>query len=315
MTTPIRFVASVAERDVDFVLLEELSVNDEFCDWFATRCFERPVFRSRNQTLHSVSESVLGESDLEFIFESDDAGILAVLIENKISAVPQPEQAQRYVKRGENGKRDQKWNDFQTCLVAPKKYLNAGNSAAEYNVNISYEEILAFFVSRRRRDERYAFKARLVREAIEQNRRGFQQVVSKEMTEFAKAYVADAKSRYPSCGVVEAKDRAAGNTWLSFRPAVLRPGVTIEHQLTAGFAKLFFANAAADIDHYRTVLKPFLPADVEPAVTGKSVQVSIAVPKIDPVARTFADQEVDARKGMDAVHQLIELYQQAKATI
>jgi hypothetical protein len=262
-----------------------------------------------------VSDSVLGETDLQFLFKSDDDGILAVLIENKISAAPQPEQALRYVKRGENGKRDQKWSDFQTCLVAPEKYLTAGNGAADYTVRVSYEEIMAFFISRRRRDERYTFKARLVREAIEQNRRGFQAVVNKEMTEFAKAYVTAAKALHPTCGIVEAKERAAGNTWMSYRPSVLRPGVTIEHQVTAGFAKLFFANAAANIEHYRAVLKPFLPDDMEPTVSGKSIQVSISVPKLHPLSRPFAEQDKDARAGMDAVQKLIDIYTRAKPAL
>jgi len=122
----LKFVASVAERDLDFVLVEELSVNDEFCDWFTSRLYREPVFASSIGAWHSVSDASLGETDVLYMFKSDEDGRIAVLIENKIDAGAQPTQAARYQQRGEKGKQAKDWDDFMTCLVAPSQYLIGG---------------------------------------------------------------------------------------------------------------------------------------------------------------------------------------------
>jgi hypothetical protein len=73
----------------------------------------------------------------------------------------------------EKGKQAKDWDDFMTCLIAPTQYLSEGNQVESYDAQISYEELMSFFVSRRGRDSRYLFKAQLIREAIEKNRRGY----------------------------------------------------------------------------------------------------------------------------------------------
>src|SRR5271165_2380191 len=106
----LRFVASVAERDLDFLLVEELSVNGEFCDWITSRLYGKPVFASSIGAWHSVSDAALGETDVLYMFRSDDDGRFAILIENKIDAGAQPKQAERYRQRGEKGKQATDWD-------------------------------------------------------------------------------------------------------------------------------------------------------------------------------------------------------------
>jgi hypothetical protein len=304
----LRFVASVAERDIDFLLLEELSVNNEFCDWFTSRLYGKPIFRERVDVLHSVSHAQLGESDLIFQFLSDDGGNMAILIENKIDARAQPLQGDRYRLRGELGKGTEDWNDFSTCVVAPARYLSAGNRTDAYDYQLSYEEILSFFISRRSRAPRYVFKARLVREAIEQNRRGHQAEISEEMTQFVQAYCEYAARISPASGVQAAKPRPAGNTWVMFNPAGFPKRITLAHQLTAGYAKLFIADAAAEAEKHKAEIGPTLPGNVEFGVSGKSVTLSVEVPKLHPIEHTFAQEEEHAKVGIQAIGELIALY-------
>src|SRR5882672_3082754 len=80
----LNFVESINERDIDFLLLEELQVSAEFRDWLSSRVFGRPIFKSHTGAWHSVVDPVLGESDLVFIFEAEDGTGTAILIENKI---------------------------------------------------------------------------------------------------------------------------------------------------------------------------------------------------------------------------------------
>jgi len=62
--------------------------------------------------------------------------------------------------------------------VAPAQYLDSAKQAESYDRQVSYEEVMSFFVSRRARDARYLYKARLIQEAIEKNRRGYQAILS-----------------------------------------------------------------------------------------------------------------------------------------
>jgi len=105
----LKFVASIAERDIDLLVMEELSVSEEFREWFSSRVFGEPIYQSKIGTWHSVSDSQLGESDLIFLFEAVDGSRVAILIENKIDAPPQPKQGERYRLRGEKGQKEGYW--------------------------------------------------------------------------------------------------------------------------------------------------------------------------------------------------------------
>src|SRR6516164_4089717 len=88
---------SVAERDIDLLLLEEFHVSDSFARWFWKRAFRQdaPV-RARLSAWHSIADTQLGESDLIVAYQDDLGSRLAVLIENKVTAISQPNQAERY---------------------------------------------------------------------------------------------------------------------------------------------------------------------------------------------------------------------------
>jgi hypothetical protein len=307
----LKFVASVAERDIDFLLVEELSVNDEFCDWFTSRLYRKPIFAKTIGAWHSVTGEKGRESDIVYLFKSDDDGRVAVLIENKIDAPPQPRQGDDYRERGRVGKQNGEWDEFITCIVAPAQYLGFGKQAESYDRQVSYEEVMSFLVSRRARDPRYLYKARLIREAIEKNRRGYQAIVSPEMSKFVEAYVEFAKQVNPSCGVQEAKPRAAGSTWVGFKPAGISKNVSLAHQMTAGFSKLFIANGAEQADALKARFAPHLTQGVEFGVSGKSVSLSVAVPKIDPLGHSFEEEKPHVRKGIEAIDLLTKIYRQA----
>jgi hypothetical protein len=310
----LKFVASVAERDLDFVLVEELSVNAEFCDWFTSRLYRKPVFVSSIGAWHSVTDAILGETDVLYMFKSDDDGRIAVLIENKIDAGAQPKQAERYRRRGEKGKQAKDWDDFMTCLIAPTQYLSGGNQAESYDAQISYEELMSFFVSRRGRDSRYLFKAQLIREAIEKNRHGYQAEISPEMTEFVKWYCEYALRISPACGVQEARPRPEGSTWVLFKPAGFPGAVSIYHQLTRGFAKLLIGGAADQAETLKLRFAPFLTEGVEFSTSGKSLSLSVVVPKVDPLLHSFKEEETHVREGIVAIDRLATIYRQAIGT-
>jgi len=146
----LNFVASIAERDIDLLLVEEFTVNAQFGKWFISHLAETskdlPVMEKGLGAWHSVTELGLGESDIVFLFESTDSAEVALLIENKVHAVAQPERDKRYRERGKLGIETGKWNDFRTCLIAPARYLALHQMTEEYDGFVSYEDLRAFFL-------------------------------------------------------------------------------------------------------------------------------------------------------------------------
>jgi len=287
----LKFVASIAERDIDLLVLEELSVSDEFREWFSSRVFGEPIFQSKIGAWHSVSDAQLGESDIVFLFEAIDGPRTAILIENKICAPPQPQQGQRYRFRGEKGLTEGYWEKFKTCVIAPSKYLSSSTHSESYDINISYEELLAYFQSRSPRGERFQYKARVLLEGIEQNRRRHQPEFNEQMTQFVSDYYAYASVEYAYLGMQEAKPRPAGSTWIMFYPKSFAKSLSLSHQLTAGLVKVFFNGQAESFAELQEKYTSILPRNASLELAGKSVSISIEVPKLDPLATSFSDQK------------------------
>ena len=289
----LKFVASIGERDIDLLVMEELSVSNEFREWLSSRVFGEPIYQAKIGVWHSVADSQLGESDLLFLFEAVDGPRTAILIENKIDAPPQPQQGKRYSLRGQKGLKEGYWEKFKTCVIAPAKYLTSSKHTESYDVKVSYEEILAYFQSRRFRDERFQYKARILLEGIEQNRRGYQPEYNEKITKFVSDYFAFVSKEYAHLGMQEAKPRPAGSTWVMFYPKAFPKDINLVHQLTAGLVKVFFKGQAEFYDTLYEKYNSKLPDKASIEITGKTVAIVIEVPKIDPLSISFSEQ-IDA---------------------
>ncbi|HET6726146.1 MAG TPA: PD-(D/E)XK nuclease superfamily protein [Gammaproteobacteria bacterium] len=295
----MNFVSHVTERDIDFLILEELTVSVGFREWFSSRTFGEPVYGAEIETWHSVTDGALGESDLVFIFESNGGERTAILIEDKIDAPPQPKQAERYRSRGENGLKGGDWDNFKTALVAPNKYIGVPTNGAAYDVAISYEEILAYFCSRCHEDERFDYKAKILLEGIEQNRRGYHAESNEEITRFIFDYYTFAAQQNASLGMQQPKPRPAGSTVIVFYPSSFAKGIVLKHQITVGQVTAFFRDCADWMMLLEQKYRNYLPPGATIAQSGKSsVVISMAVPKIDPVSVPFAEQEQKVREAL-----------------
>ena len=119
----LNFVASIAERDIDLLFLEEISVSTSFQTWIANHLFEDAADLTFLGAWHSVSDAELGESDLLAIYLHKEGGKVAALIEDKINAPRTERQAARYKERGRKGVGSGSWASFVTCLLAPDRYV------------------------------------------------------------------------------------------------------------------------------------------------------------------------------------------------
>lgn len=305
--TELKFIASVAERDVDFIVLEELEASAEFGAWFSARIFGIPVFKAQIGAWHSVTEAGLGESDIVFLFEATDGSTQSILIENKVDAPPQPDQGGRYQQRGELGVQRGDWEEFRTCIIAPHRYLGSAKHCETYDAEISYEEIMEYFEERGVHDRRSAFRARVMKEGIEQNRRGYQGIVSEATTVFFKEYISFARDRFPELGVQEAKPKPAGSSWIRFYPVGKSKGNLVLHQLSAGYGKVLLGGKADELDAYREKYADQPVADLEVARAGKSLGLVIPVPKINPATEPFAACQTRVSEAMQKLAELVAI--------
>lgn len=295
---------AVAERDVDLLLLEELVVSAEFLAWWLRHAGVQDANDAVClQAQHSVTDPRLGESDLVVMYSLPQCEPHALLIENKINARPQRDQALRYKQRGEAGIEAGLWRSFRTCIVAPQRYLDATGDANVYDARISYEAVRTWFLERGS-DARAVFRSRVLTEAIEQSRRGYMLEADKRMTEFHHRYWECASTEFPELELQEPGPKPAGSTWIEIRPEVLQPDRRIYHKLTAGVVDLQLDGRAAQAEAIENDLSALLGSDTEVVVTGKSSSVRIRVPLLDPFA-DFAEQVSAARAGMRAAYRLV----------
>ena len=125
---------------MDLILLEELNSNNHFARWFVKE-LELPELTKNNSTWRSISGYGQGETDLLLSYNSNEE-LIFVLIENKLDADFQERQFDRYQKRGEKYKSDNKCSQFYSILVAPKQYAENQNDFEKY---ITYEDFKSYF--------------------------------------------------------------------------------------------------------------------------------------------------------------------------
>jgi hypothetical protein len=138
------------ERDIDRIICEEIYSSQKFFDLFTTKLSRKgskvlSIFHSKRTKKSECDKNEYGETDIEVIYEYENEKH-AILIEDKISAEPQPDQAERYKNRGEKDVREGRYVDFVTFIVAPQRYLdNPANMTDKYDYAITHDEIAKYF--------------------------------------------------------------------------------------------------------------------------------------------------------------------------
>jgi hypothetical protein len=91
-----RYLATVVERDIDLLLMEEFHLSEDFVCWFCGKIgFDAVTFAG---AWHSVSDTD-GQTDLLLRVLREERRV-GVLIENKVGAPEQDLQGERYHLRG-----------------------------------------------------------------------------------------------------------------------------------------------------------------------------------------------------------------------
>lgn len=182
------------ERDIDLLLVEELYAAHDFVVWMAAQCgisgrlVSWDVKHSKRRTR--------SRREIDIFVETGhvDGTRAALLIENKLDATEQPDQAESY--RKELEVLDEGFHRAAMIIVCPEAYsAQYPDFIGKFDATVTYEMIAAWF--RDQIDEagadtilRHDFRAAILDQAIHKHRRGYTPIPDKVVGNFNALYVA-----------------------------------------------------------------------------------------------------------------------------
>lgn len=285
-------VEAIQERDVDIILLEELSTDISFCQWLV-RELSLPELTNLNGAWRSITDFGLGETDILFSYNSCEKRIF-VLIENKLDAYFQNNQFERYQKRAAEYLKKCECEEAHSVLVAPKLYVENQTDFENY---ISYEAIakrLEFAGSKRN-----IFKSELLKIAIEKQRRGYQPVNSEPVQGFWQLYWQYREANHQSLKMKKPGIIPHFSDWPKLYDDRLK-GIIFYHKLGQGNVDATFTSLNEEIEFN---LRGYLPDGAELVKHNKSISVRIFSGKIDRT-KEFESQIDLVKNGLDNIEKL-----------
>jgi len=176
---------SIQEFRIDFLLEEEFACNINFLRSFAAQC---GLACEPQLVLEVLHESRHGPTwiDLLVVFRAirptQEVVRLALLVEDKITAPPQPDQAKRYKEIGDAGL-GKSWDEFRTVLVAPSVYKG---EKEKFQAFVALEDVVAWLSP----DDpiRLDFRCDRIAKAIEKKNKSGVQNPDLTMTELKNRY-------------------------------------------------------------------------------------------------------------------------------
>lgn len=285
-------IESIQERDIDLILLEELSTENSFCEQFVSE-LKLPDFSSSNGTWRSITDFGLGETDLLFSYNSFDKRIF-VLIENKLNASFQFEQFIRYEKRSNEYIKKGYCDDAYCVLIAPNFYCE---NQLDFEKFISYEFISELFD--KQNTKRGTFKSQLLKIATEKLRRGYQPVNSEPVQKFWHLYWDYKNINFPELTMKKPTIVPYNSDWPMLYDDNLK-GIIFYHKLAQGNTDATFVGLTEDI---ALKLKAILPKEFQFVKHSKSFSIRIASEKIDRT-KEFNEQINEVEVGLNNIEKM-----------
>lgn len=293
---------SIQEQRIDFLLEEEFACNIDFLRSFVAQC----GLACEPQLL---PEKVLHESrhgstwiDLLVIFEAigpkqEDVRV-ALLVEDKITAPPQPDQAERYKNVGHAGL-GTLWDEFRTVLVAPHAYQG---EKGKFQAFVALEDVAVWLSPHD--PIRADFRRDRIAAAIEKKNKSGVQNPDLAMTEFKNRYydyIQKFNLEHGTDFFMKPPKNAydSDDTWFTFSSGSLPQWCEFRHRIrTTAVAKTGLVEIAfkdTSLSKAETVLQPLPDLTMRLFSNGKYYQhvaVEIKVPEIPgvPIFDSVADK-------------------------
>ncbi len=329
---------TVLERDIDLLIIEELSVSESFQRFI----FEQMIPEGKGRDLrwedvktvipkHSVSfflrkpEEREGlayegrETDIEVRFVLDGSTPHPehiLFMENKVNAQYTNEQPESYLGRVHQAR--QKGAAASSMLVAPQEYIDCKGNAECFDAFLSYEAIDRYFNFQMDRaaeypetSRRYLYKQMLLRQAIEKWRRKGPVQVNEEVTAFRTEYDRQIIEKAPQL-MHKAQGDIGNDIWVNFGRCLeggKKKGRYLKHKLERGKVDLHVKvpDLYARWDEIASAISPLLEPGMElpvPKKRDKSFKVSIDVPVFQPYEPLAEESLADVDRAIEAIDRL-----------
>ena len=300
------------ERDIDLLLAEELTVNPAFSAWLKGKTRFADVPAEIADVFVSKSDN-LGESDLIVTYTREDGPQFAVLIEDKIDAPLQPDQALRYRLRAKREVSREKYYDFTIILCAPAFYLENALKASDFDATVSFEDVADFLLIDAD-TPRSRYRAAFLRGAGSRRANNWERNVDDVTEAFWSAAYSVAVKEFP---ILEMKPLKLTKdaTWINIRP---RDMPTMPHRIyislkgDRGNIDLTFSNAQLRVFHDKAA--HLLDPDMTVHQTGRSSAIRLRTDGFAPREELEAAIQ-KARAAFTACARLIRFYRDHRAEL
>ena len=292
----------VKERDIDLLFAEELVSTPEFAAWFGSK-----IGLDNRARLKRVERSVIsatrGESDLVLTYDVDGRDT-AVLVENKIDAVFQDRQAERYQERAKEAIASGTVAHAHTVVIAPVAYTRAEEG---FDAIVRYEEILSWFKDFSVGDARAMCKVELLNAALGRAEEGWTLVPDAASTAFWGAYYDLVMSHAFELGMKKPGKKPATSGFVFFKPRGLAKRVKLLHKVPFGNVDLQFDGQGHRLEEFQRRYHGRLDPEMAFELAGESLVNRISVPRI-PLGTPFEEARPSILGALARARQLLAWY-------
>ena len=299
-------IADVKEKEIDFLVAEEFASSPTFLS-LILRAFEK--YKSINFEVTQINRSYTdgyGESDLEIFLKDEQGFILALLLENKVSAQFQSDQLLRYKQRGQSYLEKGKCDDYKIILVAPKNY--GYDQGSDIDLRIYYEDLIDWFTDNVNASKRYKFKEVLLKRALEKATHGYQLIEDEQTTKFWKEYWQLARKIAPILNMPEPGKRPAASSFIYFAPTDFPIGLSLVNKVRFGVIDLQIAGLAKHIGSFSAEFEKHFDNEYKIVKAGKSVSIRETAPILD-LQKSVSEQEEEVRLNLEKSLKIYKWYQ------
>jgi PD-(D/E)XK nuclease superfamily len=182
------------ERDIDLILVEELFSSTSFVEWAALKTgLSQDI---KNSTVLHSKRRTRNRREIDIFIEitHGNGKRSALLIENKLDADEQPDQAESY--REELARICGNYTNALMVIVCPEAYANVHDVfVSKFDTLITYEALTAYFQKRigasdLETSQRMTYRRDVLLQAIHKHRRGYTPIPNKVVGDFNALYVA-----------------------------------------------------------------------------------------------------------------------------
>jgi hypothetical protein len=303
-------IAKKYERDIDLLLAEEFVVNPSFAEQFKALTGFQTKKASVAEYWVSKSDK-WGESDLIVVYESNLGGF-ALLIEDKVDAPLQPDQAQRYRLRADRDCTRGIYNEYEVVLCAPQYYIDNRSDLDGFDRRIPLEKLAE--IIRTQNDRRAEYRAKFLETAATKRINAWKREDDRGTNEFWDAAYELASREFPELEMKKL-EMTKNSTWISLRPhdfptqpkriyLILKGG--------RGQIDLTFSNTIAPF--FRNKIEHLLESDMSVHQTTASAAIRIETTKFR-IADGVEAGMPKLREAFEACSRLIALYRRTRAEL